>query len=164
MFFYPLLKPLNSFQMFAPTRTSESSPSDPLYLKICFVCSERAPEGKDHYSNYGGIVCLSCRAFFRRANQQGKSSEFTCKQQDSCIIQVSNRRCCQRCRYTRCLRAGMDPEAVLTDHQRQIRFRKHLLKKKNQIVRSSSWPSDAHQLDGIPAKGIRAFVAVASFL
>ena len=44
-------------------------PKDSYFLRFCFVCNEEAPPDKEHYSNYGGIVCLSCRAFFRRAHQ-----------------------------------------------------------------------------------------------
>ncbi len=41
----------------------------------------------------------------------------------SCVITVSNRRRCQLCRYKRCLKAGMNPDAVLTEEERLLRFR-----------------------------------------
>ena len=43
--------------------------------KPCEVCSARA--GKHSY--YGGQVCPSCRAFFRRSVQAGYSEKFKCK-------------------------------------------------------------------------------------
>ena len=55
--------------------------------------------------------------------QNGKDPEFKCKFSDDCFVGVKNRRRCQRCRYNRCLKAGMNPDAVLTDEQKLIRFR-----------------------------------------
>jgi len=47
-------------------------PKDKFYLKFCFVCSEEAKAGKEHLKNYGGIVCFSCRGFWRRSHQTTK--------------------------------------------------------------------------------------------
>ena len=46
------------------------------------------------------------------------------------MLTLHDRRKCKQCRYQRCIRAGMNPELVLTEDQKQIRFRKLLLKKK----------------------------------
>jgi hypothetical protein len=107
-------------------------PSDAKFLKICFVCTEEAGPDREHYNNYGGVVCLSCRAFFRRAHQSGKDPKFDCKFGDNCTMTVKTRRSCQKCRHQRCLHAGMNPAAVLTEDQKLIRFRKLLLKNKKQ--------------------------------
>ncbi len=91
-------------------------PEDPrneFYLKICFVCQEPAKPGTEHLRNYGGIVCYSCRAFWRRSHQKTKRPNFKCKKSGRCQVTVSTRRRCKKCRYERCLRAGMIPEAVL---------------------------------------------------
>jgi len=36
---------------------------------------------------------------------------------------------CQRCRYVRCIAAGMNPNAVLSDDEKVVRFRKTIMKK-----------------------------------
>jgi hypothetical protein len=49
-----------------------SDPGDIYYLKVCYVCGEIAKPGQTHLRNYGGIVCLGCRQFFRRMHQNEK--------------------------------------------------------------------------------------------
>jgi len=97
------------------------NPNDPVYLKTCFVCSESAKPGHDHYRNYGGIVCYSCRAFWRRSHQISRNPQFKCKKSGRCITSGPLRRKCKRCRYERCLKAGMKPEAVLNGDEKKIR-------------------------------------------
>jgi hypothetical protein len=49
------------------------APDDPRnerYLTICYVCQEESKAGQEHLRNYGGIVCYSCRAFWRRSHQK----------------------------------------------------------------------------------------------
>lgn len=46
-----------------------ANPNADYYLTFCFVCQEKAKPGHHHIKNYGAIVCFSCRAFWRRANQ-----------------------------------------------------------------------------------------------
>ncbi len=99
----------------------------------CPVCGEVSEQP---YLNYGAKACYSCRAFFRRAHQKTKTPAFTCKRGaadgglgdgdgvvGSCAITVKTRRSCQRCRYDRCLAAGMRPEFVMSDEQKRARFR-----------------------------------------
>jgi hypothetical protein len=45
------------------------NPRSEIFLKVCFVCQEPAKPGTEHLRNYGGIVCYSCRAFWRRSHQ-----------------------------------------------------------------------------------------------
>ncbi len=113
------------------------NPRDPRYLRICFACTEEAKEGKDHLKNYGGIVCFSCRAFWRRSHQKTRSPVFICKASGNCSITTTNRRQCQHCRYKRCLAAGMRPEAVLDEKQKRYHFRKLLQRQEKRLARIS---------------------------
>ena len=62
---------------------------------VCQVCGERA--GKHSY--YGGQVCPSCRAFFRRSVQSGYHTSFRCSQgRGRCEISLTTRKNCQYCR------------------------------------------------------------------
>ena len=74
---------------------------------------------------------FSCRAFWRRTHQNASQPTYICKHNGGCILNVDNRRSCQKCRYDRCITSGMQPEAVLTDKQKEVRFQK-FLQKKNQ--------------------------------
>ncbi len=44
---------------------------------------------------------------------------------------VENRQKCKKCRYDKCIKSGMKPEAILSEDQKEIRFRKILSKKRN---------------------------------
>jgi len=109
------------------------NPTDKAFLKVCFVCKDIAKSGQEHLRNYGGIVCYSCRAFWRRCHQRSRQPDFFCRKTNQCLMSVETRKCCQKCRYDRCLLAGMKPDAVLDPEQKKIRFRK-LLKKKQKLL------------------------------
>jgi len=111
------------------------NPRDKRYLKICFVCNDLAKPGTEHLRNYGGIVCYSCRAFWRRCHNKRKTPKFICKENDSCTIDVVTRRRCQKCRYERCVIAGMNADAVLDNDQKKVRFRKLLMKRQKQLTK-----------------------------
>lgn len=113
-------------------------PGDPnakCYLTICFVCRDVAKSGQEHLRNYGGIVCYSCRAFWRRSHQATRRPTFVCKKNGRCTITVTTRRRCQKCRYDKCVAAGMKSEAVLDEDQKKVRFRKLLLKRQKQLAK-----------------------------
>jgi hypothetical protein len=119
-----------------PVETSPSvsleNPNNPIYLKKCFVCGEVSKAEQEYIRSYGGIGCSSCRAFFRRATHRSKERPMTCHNNDRCKVNVDNRQNCKKCRYTKCLKSGMSPDAVLSDEQKTVRFRKVLSKKKQQ--------------------------------
>jgi len=87
---------------------------------LCFVCGEKA--GKHSY--YGGQVCASCRAFFRRSVQSKYYEIFECKKDKNCTINSETRKNCQFCRFKKCLESGMKPSWVLSDEERNRRFNK----------------------------------------
>lgn len=86
----------------------------------CKVCLEKA--GKHSY--YGGRVCPSCRAFFRRAVQSKYYEIFFCTKGENCEINLKTRRSCQYCRFKKCLESGMRISWVLPEAERNRRFNK----------------------------------------
>ncbi len=73
--------------------------------KICAVCSACA----SGFRYYGAVVCNSCRAFFTRANRKEAHKKFTCSGggNNDCAVRSKSWRSCQRCRFEKCLNAGM---------------------------------------------------------
>ena len=127
-----------------------SLPPDPgheYYLKFCYVCQEPSKPGQEHIRNYGGIVCFSCRQFFRRAHQKTKQPTFSCTFGGNCLITVKSRRRCQKCRYDRCIFSGMVSSAVLTDEEKSVRFRKFRQKKKAKQMAAGLLPSSQPDSD-----------------
>ena len=121
------------------SKTSDlDNPKNPYYLKVCFICKETTT--KEHCTHYGALACISCRAFFRRAHQSMQNKELTedgkrrlpefiCKKSGRCEVTPKTRRRCQMCRYNLCLKAGMQPDAVMTEGQVKVRFRKMFQKR-----------------------------------
>jgi flagellar hook-basal body complex protein FliE len=58
-----------------------------------------------------------------------KLPEFACKKSGKCNVTPKTRRRCQKCRYDLCIKAGMVPDAVMTDSQVKVRFRKMFTKR-----------------------------------
>jgi len=77
----------------------------------CGVCGEEA--GKHSY--YGGQVCASCRAFFRRSVTSGANKTYFCVKNGNCEVNSKTRKQCQFCRYRLCEEAGMKTSWVLTE-------------------------------------------------
>ncbi|XP_047111817.1 photoreceptor-specific nuclear receptor-like [Schistocerca piceifrons] len=85
----------------------------------CAVCGDRA------YSlHFGGLSCDSCKAFFRRSVQSRACLTFRCPHSRPCLVTVTSRRCCQACRYAKCLAAGMEPGWVLSEQERHQKVAK----------------------------------------
>merc|ERR1712012_259769 len=59
------------------------------------------------HSYYGGQVCPSCRAFFRRSVQSGYNATYFCVKDGNCEVTLKTRKNCQYCRYKLCEAAGM---------------------------------------------------------
>jgi len=76
-------------------------------MDSCQVCEEPLTEAR-HF--YGGIVCVSCRSFFRRATQDaatGCYSRNCIHNTNTCTINPQNRTSCKACRYYKCLAVGL---------------------------------------------------------
>ena len=105
----------------------------------CPICDEVA--FRDHL-NYGAISCYSCRAFFRRIHKVSADDPLlSCIHGGKCQINLKTRRRCKKCRYDLCIRAGMQPKAVLNESERKTRF-------KNSFYRSLSTSEESIAVDG----------------
>lgn len=87
-------------------------------FRACHVCGEKA----GRHSYYGGQVCPSCRAFFRRSVQSGYNATYFCIKEGNCEINLKTRKNCQYCRYKKCEACGMKTTWVLTDEERKEKF------------------------------------------
>ncbi|XP_002156561.1 nuclear receptor subfamily 2 group E member 1 isoform X1 [Hydra vulgaris] len=76
----------------------------------CRICGDRS-SGR----HYGVPSCDGCRGFFKRSVRRNVS--YACKFQGECVIDLKRRNQCQFCRYQRCLKVGMNKNAV--QHERQ---------------------------------------------
>ncbi|CAB04634.3 Nuclear Hormone Receptor family [Caenorhabditis elegans] len=96
----------------------------------CEVC-HGAPKG----AQYGALACLGCIVFFRRAIV-GENIKRKCNL--NCDILFEKKNCCRSCRLQKCLKVGMDPNAV--QHRDLIGPRKPIkliLKKKADAISGS---------------------------
>eukprot|EP00095_Tigriopus_kingsejongensis_P005546 snap_masked-scaffold131_size323982-processed-gene-1.3 protein:Tk05546 transcript:snap_masked-scaffold131_size323982-processed-gene-1.3-mRNA-1 annotation:"ecdysteroid receptor -b" len=100
--------------------------------RVCFVCGVNT---KSYHLNYGVSTCLGCRAFFRRSVQADKGANYRCKNVGICDVTGGSRKKCRKCRYKKCLSAGMDPNCVLSDDQKKQRFKRSIKRKKRQEKR-----------------------------
>ncbi|XP_022257972.1 thyroid hormone receptor beta-like [Limulus polyphemus] len=95
-----------------------NDPSDPSFIpakqpKFCRVCGDRA---KSYH--FGGLSCDSCKAFFRRSVQSAGYKNFQCPYRRTCEITISSRKCCQFCRFQKCVNIGMEKGWVMTEEER----------------------------------------------
>ncbi len=98
----------------ASTSASTTTQRSPL----CQVCGVQT---NSLHLNYGGAACLSCRAFFRRKVKKKDKAQLICKESDKCHITEQNRTsCCRKCRFEKCIKAGMSTQAVLSEEQIQV--------------------------------------------
>lgn len=77
----------------------------------CPVCGDKVSG-----YHYGLLTCESCKGFFKRSVQNNK--HYTCAEQQSCPMNLSQRKRCPSCRFQKCLAVGMKKEAVRADRMR----------------------------------------------
>lgn len=82
---------------------------------LCLVCGDKS-SGR----HYGVLTCDGCRGFFKRSVR--RSLEYTCRENNSCVVDLGRRNQCQGCRMRKCLDVGMRREAV--QHEREPRVAK----------------------------------------
>ncbi|XP_066986888.1 thyroid hormone receptor alpha-like isoform X2 [Macrobrachium rosenbergii] len=92
--------------------------------KVCSVCLRSAKS-----SHFGALCCDPCRAFFRRSVQNNLWETFICFKDGCCDI-TQNRRSCQRCRFKKCLGAGMDKSLVMTEEERKALMNRKIERRK----------------------------------
>ncbi|KAA0186360.1 Tailless [Hyalella azteca] len=70
----------------------------------CRVCGDKA-SGK----HYGVPSCDGCRGFFKRSirRHRNKTLDYVCKEDGSCVVDVTRRNQCQACRFRKCLQVNM---------------------------------------------------------
>ncbi|XP_076333593.1 thyroid hormone receptor beta-like isoform X1 [Tachypleus tridentatus] len=103
--------------------------------KVCGVCGDRA---KSYH--FGGISCDSCKAFFRRSVQNEGYKNFHCPYEGKCEITLSSRKCCQYCRFQKCVSIGMEKGWVMTEEERLHLLRSRMERKQRQGASESDKP------------------------
>ena len=66
----------------------------------CLICGDRG--SGYHYSVFS---CEGCKGFFKRTVQ--KNLNYSCKENQGCVVNKYTRNNCQFCRYQKCLNVGM---------------------------------------------------------
>ncbi|PSN57642.1 hypothetical protein C0J52_05416 [Blattella germanica] len=104
-------------------------------IRNCAICGDKA-----HSLHFGGLSCDSCKAFFRRSVQSGAFRGFSCSRLGGCILTITTRRSCQKCRFMKCVSVGMEPDWVLSEQKRHSQQNKQQLgsKKRKQLSEESS--------------------------
>lgn len=100
----------------------------------CRVCGDVA---NDHV-HYGGIVCYSCKAFFRRKSD--KRDSLTCKEIEKCTITVANRKKCKACRLQKCFEVGLSKEWIMTRQDKEELDQARHVKAKETVTSSHLTP------------------------
>ena len=74
---------------------------------LCNICGQ-VSTGK----HYGAFACEGCKGFFKRTVRHKLEETYSCKTGHECLITKELRNRCQFCRLQKCLKSGMNREAV----------------------------------------------------
>ncbi|CAG5897922.1 unnamed protein product [Menidia menidia] len=97
-----------------PSTSQEQNPEEDSraeYEESCPICGDKVSG-----YHYGLLTCESCKGFFKRSVQNNK--HYTCAEQQSCPMNLAQRKRCPFCRFQKCLAVGMKTEAVRADRMR----------------------------------------------
>ncbi|XP_076322192.1 thyroid hormone receptor beta-like [Tachypleus tridentatus] len=112
--------------------------------KFCKVCGDKA---KSYH--FGGLSCDSCKAFFRRSVQSTGYKNFQCPYKRTCEITISSRKCCQFCRFHKCVAIGMEKSWVMTEEERLHILKVRTAKRQHQQDTNLE-PEKIHKMDYYP--------------
>ncbi|KAH7695147.1 Protein NHR-1 d, partial [Aphelenchoides avenae] len=73
---------------------------------LCVICADLA-----NAYHYGVASCNGCKTFFRRTIVDGHADKLRCQFEGHCEVSKEIRNACRRCRFDKCLQAGMDSAA-----------------------------------------------------
>ena len=74
---------------------------------LCKVCHDKATG-----IHYGISSCEGCKGFYKRTMLYKRA--YTCPRHNACEITVAKRKSCKACRFSKCIRAGMCLEGILS--------------------------------------------------
>ncbi|BFZ05222.1 hypothetical protein BsWGS_08261 [Bradybaena similaris] len=93
-------------------------------LPPCRVCGDQAAG-----FHYGANTCEACKGFFRRSLV--RDGQYECiGTGDNCLIDVSRRKSCPKCRYLKCLSVGMSKDAIKTGRYTYLKRTQDILELK----------------------------------
>ncbi|GMT18963.1 hypothetical protein PFISCL1PPCAC_10260, partial [Pristionchus fissidentatus] len=95
--------------------------------ELCLVCGDRASG-----YHYNALSCEGCKGFFRRSIT--RKTNYTCKFNKRCQIDMYMRRKCQLCRLEKCFQIGMRTDLVIPEEHNRLKR----VAKKNRPLPSSS--------------------------
>lgn len=98
---------------------------------VCRICGDRAIG-----YNYDVLSCASCKSFFYRNINR---SSICITGRGDCSVSHEVHRKCAKCRFERCLTVGMRKDFVLSQQQKQIRFKKYFEKKNSATLNEHEW-------------------------
>ena len=85
---------------------------------VCQVCNAPNKSAGKYYKHYGATSCYGCKSFFRRATHMKGYEKYKCYSDSRCVMDFSIRNKCQRCRYLKCLKVGMQQDKVQMDDKK----------------------------------------------
>lgn len=93
----------NAANITTTTTTTTPATGGPKSQFECVVCADVA-----FGNRYGCWVCEGCKEFFRRQREKNTAEISQCVNgTNKCEINVNTRSVCKRCRFDKCLKAGM---------------------------------------------------------